>query len=72
MIATCAIELIPFIICFVMFLLFFSFCLVVLDMDVDLEVDEAQAIGKVAKIILQTFRTSIGELAMPRYVSLDE
>lgn len=45
MIATCVIELIPFIICFIMFLLFFSFCLIILNMEIDTEVNEAEAIS---------------------------
>lgn len=39
-------------------------------MEIDPEVDEAQALSYFAKTFLQTFRTSIGELGMPVYKKL--
>jgi hypothetical protein len=70
MVAECAKELIPFIFFFILFLLFFSFSLLVLNMEPDGEVGEAEFIGYVAKVILQTFRTSIGELGIPFYTGV--
>lgn len=40
MISTCVYELIPFLMCFIMFLLFFSLCLIVLNNSIDSEVSE--------------------------------
>ena len=45
MIYTCTIELIPFVIWFILFLLFFSFVFVILNMQCDGEVSEALFIG---------------------------
>lgn len=71
MISTCVIELIPFLMCFILFLLFFSFCLIILQNEIDKEVHErAEDIGYVYETILQAFRTSIGELGIPRYTHL--
>jgi hypothetical protein len=39
-------------------------------MEIDSEVDEAKEIGYFSKTLLQTFRTSIGELGMPAYKAL--
>jgi hypothetical protein len=36
-------------------------------MEVDPEVDEAEGVGLFFKTVLQTFRTCIGELGMPKY-----
>jgi hypothetical protein len=70
MIYNCLVDLIPFISCFITFLIFFSICLICLNTEIDSEVDEAQKIGYVAKTVLQAFRTSIGELGMPRYTNI--
>ena len=39
-------------------------------MEIDDEVNEAKNLGYFAKTFLQTFRTSIGELGMPKYNNL--
>jgi hypothetical protein len=52
MIEACFIELIPFITCFLMFMLFFSFSLIVLNNEIDGEVAEAEHISYVQKTIL--------------------
>ena len=67
MIKFCLVDLIPFIVCFVTFLFVFSICFIVLNMEIDPEVADAQGITFFQKTILQTFRTSIGELGMPVY-----
>lgn len=72
MIATCFYALIPFIVCFMMFLFMFSFMLIVLNNQIDSEVVEAEYISFVHKTVLQAFRTSIGELGMPRYPNIME
>lgn len=70
MIATCFYALIPFIVCFVMFLFMFSCMLITLNNQIDSEVVEAEAISFFHKTVLQAFRTSIGELGMPRYPNI--
>ena len=72
MIIFCVIDLIPFILFYVSGLCVFSICYVVLNMEIDPEVQDAQALNYFAKMILQTFRTSIGELSMPIYTNILE
>jgi len=67
MIWACLMDLVPFIVSFISFLLVFSVCYNVLDMEIDPEVAEARGIQTFEKLVLQTFRTSIGELGMPVY-----
>lgn len=70
MIFICIKELIPFIICFFLFLILFTLLLIVLNNDIDEEVDPVEYLGFFGKALLQTFRTSIGELGTPRYPSI--
>jgi hypothetical protein len=72
MILSCVNELIPFIISYIVFLLLFSVCFVVLEMEIDPEVDEAKGLTYFQKTVLQTFRTAIGELGMPKYEKISE
>jgi len=44
-----------------------SIFFVVLGMEIDPEVNEADRLSYYQKMLLQTFRTVIGELAMPQY-----
>lgn len=39
-------------------------------MEVDSEVDEAQGLSYFEKIVLETFRTAIGELGKPKYENI--
>lgn len=67
MIISCLGAITPFIIYYIVFLLVFSICFIILQMEVDGEVAEAQGLNLFSKIVLETFRTSIGELGMPMY-----
>ena len=67
MIISCLVAITPFIIYYIVFLLVFSICFIILQLEVDGEVAEAQGLNLFAKIVLETFRTSIGELGMPMY-----
>ena len=68
MIQYCILELIPFIVFYSLFLFQFSIYYVCLDMEIDPEVEEgAEGLSYFQKMILQTFRTSIGELGFPQY-----
>jgi hypothetical protein len=70
MIKFCIADLIPFIVCFITFLFVFSICFIVLNMEIDPEVSDAAGISFFQKTMLQTFRTSIGELGMPMYAKI--
>lgn len=70
MIISCFLAVIPFAVYYMVFLMFFSICFVILEMDVDEETEEAQGLNYFAKIVLQTFRTAIGELANPAITRL--
>ena len=70
MIVTCLEDLIPFITCFLLFLVMFSVSFIVLGNEIDSEVVEAEWISFTHKTFLQAYRTSIGELGMPRYPKL--
>jgi len=52
MIKFCIIDLIPFIVCFITFLFVFSICFIVLNMEIDPEVVEAEGITFFQKTIL--------------------
>merc|ERR1711935_1134377 len=56
-------SLIPFNVVYLIFVLIFSICNVVLK----LEIDEAQKLSYFQKTLLQTFRTGLGELGMPSF-----
>jgi hypothetical protein len=47
--------------------LVFAVCYVVLENEIDPGVDEAEGLSYFQKTVLQTFRTAIGELGMPKY-----
>jgi len=67
MIKYCVLELVPFIISYFFFIMMWSIFFVVLGMEIDPEVNEADRLSYYQKMLLQTFRTVIGELAMPQY-----
>ena len=70
MIKCCIQAIVPFLIYYFVFLILFSTCFVILQMEIDPEVDEVEGLGYFMKTVLQTFRTSIGELGMPVYTKL--
>ena len=70
MIKSCIVAVVPFAIYYIVFLMLFSTCFVILQMEIDPEVAEAEGLGYFQKTVLQTFRTSIGELGMPVYSKL--
>ena len=49
------------------FNIIFTICYVILNMEIDEEVNDAEGVGYLFKTLLQTFRTSIGELGVPSY-----
>ena len=63
-------ELYPFTLSYLTGLFVFSCCFVVLGMEIDPEVLDAQSISFFHRTYLQAFRTCIGELAMPQYATL--
>lgn len=60
-------SLIPFTVVYIILVLIFSICNVVLRLDIDAEVDEAQQLTYFQKTVLQTFRTGLGELGVPSF-----
>ena len=72
MIIYCVIDLIPFIMSYMIFLVVFSLCFVVLEMEIDPDVAAIQGPNYFAKMFLQSFRNSIGELGMPVYTKILE
>ena len=67
MILYCIIELIPFLFAYIIFLVVFTLSFIVLQMEFDPEVDTVRGMHDFPKMVLQTFRDSIGELGMPVY-----
>lgn len=67
MLQSCLMAVVPFAVYYLVFLMVFSICFVILEMEIDAEVNEAEGLNYFFKIVLQTFRTSIGELATPVY-----
>ena len=55
-----------------MFLIIFSICYIVLNNEIDSDVEEWEGISFFQKAMLQAFRTSIGELGMPKYLGILE
>lgn len=73
MVVYCVQDLIPFLCSYVTFLMVFSICYVVLQLDIDEEVAEAALVlNYFCKTLLETFRNAIGELALPAYNTLLE
>lgn len=65
-------KLIPFFLFYAIFVLIFSICNVVLKLDIDPEVNEAQKLNKFGKTALQVVRTGLGELGMPIFKTVVE
>ena len=73
MVVYCVQDLIPFLVCYMTFLLVFAICYTVLQLDIDPEVAEnAPILNKFQQLLLETFRNAIGELALPMYSSILE
>jgi len=56
--------------CYAILIVVFTICFAVLQMEIDPEVAAAEGIGYFGKTLLQTFRTSIGELGVPAYSAI--
>lgn len=69
-IMSCCIDLIPFITFYMIFLFMFSITFVVLEMEIDFENDQTEHMGFFVKMLLETFRSSIGEVGLPKYSRL--
>jgi len=65
MIIYCIDELVPFICFYLTLLVIFTLCFRVLNLEFDPEVATVTGLDHFPKLLLQTFRDSIGELAMP-------
>ena len=74
MIMYCVRDLAPFMVAYFTLVLIFSICFTVLGTEIDAEVVDAGADGyeqgEFQLMVLQVFRTSIGELSMPRYTGI--
>lgn len=69
-IGVCIVELVPFITCYLVFLLMFSLGFAVLRMEVDAESDQLEGLGYFEKIVIETFRTAVGEVGFPGYSAI--
>jgi hypothetical protein len=69
-ILVCCIDLIPFITFYIVFLVLFSLIFSVLKMEIDFENNQQSHIGYFEKMLLETFRSSIGEVGLPKYDAL--
>ena len=70
MLKECLFAIIPFLTTYIFFVLLYSTFFVILEAEIDPEVAEAQIENYFCLMILQVFRTSTGELAMPGYKKL--
>ena len=71
-IMVCCVDLIPFITFYMIFLFMFSISFVVLNMEIDAENNESKHIGFFEKMLIETFRSSIGEVGLPKYTAMLE
>lgn len=67
MIILCMQDLVPFFMTYLLFLNFFSMCFVVLNCDIDEEISSTPILGRYELMVLQVYRTALGELSMPGY-----
>lgn len=67
MIYLCFGKLVPFLICYILFMVGFTICFIILGMEIDDEVAGAKELSYYQLAFLQVYRTSMGELAMPGY-----
>ena len=66
----CSIDLLPFMVSYLIFLAVFSMGFLVLEMEVDAEAKSIQHIGTFLQMYIETFRSSIGEVGLPTYTKL--
>ena len=67
MIILCLQDLVPFFICYLLFLNFFTMCFIVLQCDIDGEIADVPILNRYSLMLLQVYRTALGELSMPGY-----
>lgn len=67
MIILCMQDLVPFFMTYLLFLNFFSMCFVVLNCDIDGEIESTPILSGYELMLLQVYRTALGELSMPGY-----
>ena len=72
MIQYCIIDLIPFLVSYMLFLIIFSMLYTVLRMEPDPETAGIQNIPDFIIILLVTFRNAIGEVGLPTYQAVSE
>ena len=67
------IDLIPFFVSFVVFCFFFALCYYVLQIEIDEDIVGVNGPGldsKFGKLILQSYRITVGEIGVPDYSSI--
>ena len=69
-IMSCCIDLIPFITFYMIALFMFSIIFVVLNMEIDVENNMLRHVGFFQKMLMETFRSSIGEVGLPKYTAI--
>ena len=67
MIILCMQDLVPFFMTYLLFLNFFAMCFVVLNCDIDEDVADTPILSRYQLMLLQVYRTALGELSMPGY-----
>ena len=67
MIILCMQDLVPFFMSYLLFLNFFSMCFIVLNCDIDGEIADTPILSRYQLMVLQVYRTALGELSMPGY-----
>ena len=67
MIILCMQDLVPFFMSYLLFLNFFSMCFIVLNCDIDGEIAGTPILTRYQLMVLQVYRTALGELSMPGY-----
>ena len=61
------IELIPFFLAFIMFTFAFSLVVIIMEADSDSVDDDYKNIPRFVRVIIQTFRISIGDISVNKY-----
>lgn len=70
MIILCLKDLVPFLVSYILFLIIFTICFIVLQMEVSQDMEKAEGLKFFELMFLQTFMTSIGELFLPKYTEV--
>lgn len=63
----CLIDLIPFVLCYLTFTLFFALCYISLEVEIDSELDSAVGLGYFGRMFLVVWRNSVSKLSFPLY-----